>query len=89
MTPELAVDLIKGLMLTALTLAAPILGIGMMVGLAVSLFQAVTSIHEQTLAFVPKAVAIVAAFILLMPWMMQMAIEFTMAMFGRIPDMVR
>jgi flagellar biosynthetic protein FliQ len=89
MTPELAVDLIKGLMLTALMLAAPILGIGMMVGLMVSLFQAVTSIHEQTLAFVPKAVAIVAAFILLMPWMMQMAIEFTMAMFGRIPDMVR
>ena len=54
MTPEFAVELVKNLMFQAIALAAPILLVAMVIGLGVSLFQAVTSIHEQTLSFVPK-----------------------------------
>jgi flagellar biosynthetic protein FliQ len=59
----------------------------MVVGIIVSLFQAVTQIQEQTLTFIPKIVAMVAAAILLMPWMSNRLIEYTTAMFlfGRLP----
>ena len=63
MNPEFATELIKLMMFQAVTLAAPILVTAMVVGLVVSLFQAVTTIHEQTLAFVPKALAIVGVIV--------------------------
>ena len=89
MNPALATDLLKTLMTTAVTLAAPILLTAMMIGLAVSLFQSVTSIQEQTLTFVPKALAIVALLILLMPWMLRTLVEFAAGMIGRMPQMVQ
>ncbi|MFO1497080.1 MAG: flagellar biosynthesis protein FliQ [Verrucomicrobiota bacterium] len=89
MTPEFAVELIKSLMFQAVALAAPILLTGLVIGLAISLFQAVTSIHEQTLSFVPKALGLVALLILLLPWMLRSQIEFTRAMIEKIPQMVR
>ena len=55
----------------------------MVIGLAVSLFQSVTSIQEQTLTFVPKALAMVALLILLMPWMLRTMMEFATAMIRR------
>ena len=55
MNPEFAVELLKTVILQAVLLAAPFLGVALIVGLVVSLFQAVTSINEQTLSFVPKA----------------------------------
>ena len=60
----------------------------MVVGLAVSLFQAVTTIHEQTLAFVPKALAVVAMLLLLLPWLVRSLVEFTTAIIEKIPQMV-
>jgi flagellar biosynthetic protein FliQ len=60
MTPEFSVELIKTMMFQAVTLASPILLTVMVIGLGVSLFQAVTSIQEQTLTFVPKVVGVVA-----------------------------
>jgi flagellar biosynthetic protein FliQ len=81
--------LLKTLMTTAVTLAAPILVTAMIIGLAVSLFQSVTSIQEQTLTFVPKALAIVALLILLMPWMLRTLVEFTAGMIGKMPQMVQ
>ena len=89
MNPEFAAELIKTMMFQAVTLAAPVLVTAMAVGLAVSLFQAVTSIHEQTLTFVPKALAIVAVVVLLLPWMLRTAIEFTAAVIERMPQMAR
>ena len=59
MTPEFAVELLKQTMFKAVTLASPVLVTAMLIGLSVSLFQAVTSISEQTLTFVPKAMGIV------------------------------
>jgi flagellar biosynthetic protein FliQ len=89
MNPAFATDLLKTLMLQAVTLAAPILLTAMVIGLAVSLFQSVTSIQEQTLTFVPKALAIVALLIVLMPWMLRTMIEFTATMIGKMPQMVQ
>ena len=89
MTPEFAVELVKNLMFQAITLAAPILLVAMVIGLGVSLFQAVTSIHEQTLSFVPKALGIIGVSILLLPWLLRTSIEFATSVLQRIPEMVR
>ena len=88
MNAEFAVELLKTMMFQAVSLAAPILLAAMIIGLAISLFQAVTSIHEQTLTFVPKALAIVALLVFLLPWMLRSAIEFTTAIIEKIPQMV-
>lgn len=87
MNPEFATELVKLMMFQAVTLAAPILVTAMTVGLIVSLFQAVTTIHEQTLAFVPKALAIVGVIVVLLPWMLRSIIEFTTAVFEKMPQM--
>ena len=88
MNPELAVQLINDMMFQAVSLAAPVLLTGMVVGLIVSLFQAVTTIHEQTLSFVPKALAVVGILVLLLPWMLRSLIEFITAFIERMPQMV-
>ena len=87
MTPEFSVELIKTMMFQAVTLAAPILLTVMVIGLGVSLFQAVTSIQEQTLSFVPKVIGVVALLVVLLPWMMRTMIEFTRAVIERMPSM--
>ncbi|MBM3846619.1 MAG: flagellar biosynthesis protein FliQ [Verrucomicrobia bacterium] len=87
MNPESAVDLLKTTMLQAATLASPVLLTAMAVGLMVSLFQAVTSLHEQTLSFVPKLVAILGLMIFALPWMTRSLLEFTRAMIERMPSM--
>lgn len=88
MNPEFATELVKAMMFQAVSLAAPILVTAMVVGLGISLFQAVTTIHEQTLTFVPKALAIVGVLIVLLPWMLRSIIEFTTAVFEKMPQMV-
>lgn len=89
MTPELATELIKAMMLEAVLLAAPMLLTGMAIGLGVSLFQTVTSIQEQTLTFVPKAMGIIALLVVLLPWMLRTTMEFATAVIQKIPEMVR
>jgi len=88
MNPEFATELVKMMMFQAVALASPILVTAMVVGLVVSLFQAVTTIHEQTLTFVPKALAIVGVIVVLLPWMLRTIIEFTTAVFEKMPQMV-
>jgi flagellar biosynthetic protein FliQ len=89
MNPEFAVELLKTLMFQAVSLAAPVLLTAMVIGLAISLFQAVTSISEQTLTFAPKALGIVAVLVLLLPWMLRSIIEFTTFVIQKIPQMVQ
>ncbi|MCI0535286.1 MAG: flagellar biosynthesis protein FliQ [Verrucomicrobiales bacterium] len=88
MNPEFSTELIKSMMFQGVTLAAPILLTAMVIGLGISLFQAITSIHEQTLAFVPKALGIVVLLVILLPWMLRSLIEFTRAVIEKIPQMV-
>lgn len=89
MTPEFAVEILKNMMLQAVAIASPILIMGMTIGLGVSLFQAVTSIHEQTLAFVPKALGIVGLLVVLLPWLIRTMIDYTTAVISQMPQMVR
>jgi flagellar biosynthetic protein FliQ len=89
MNPEFAVELVKTMIFQALALAAPILIVAMLIGLGVSLFQAVTSIHEQTLSFVPKVLGIVVVVIVALPWMLRSTIEFATMLIEKMPQMVR
>lgn len=89
MNPEFAVELLKNMIFEALALSAPFLVTAMVIGLIVSLFQAVTSIHEQTLTFVPKALAIVGVLLLMLPWLVRSTIEFTTAVIEKMPQMVQ
>ena len=89
MNPEFAIELLKTMIYQALSIAAPVLIVAMIVGLAISLFQAVTTIHEQTLAFVPKALAVVGVLLLLLPWIVRSLVEFTVAVIQKMPQMVQ
>jgi len=89
MTTEFAIELLKAMIYQALAISAPILIAAMIVGLAVSLFQAVTTINEQTLTFVPKALAVIGVLLLLLPWIMRSLIEFTTAIIQKMPQMVQ
>ena len=89
MNAEFAVELLKTMIYQALTIATPILLTAMIIGLAISLFQAVTTIHEQTLAFVPKALAVIGVLLLLMPWIVRSLIEFTTTIIQKMPMMVQ
>ena len=88
MNPETAVELIKSLILNATALASPILMTALTIGRGVSVFQAVTSIHEQTLSFVPKAMAVVSLIVVTLPWMVRTLIEFTRSVIEQMPQMV-
>jgi flagellar biosynthetic protein FliQ len=77
-----ATDLVRHTLVLALLVSTPMLAIGLIVGVIVSLFQAVTQIQEQTLTFVPKIVAMVAAAILLFPWMGHYLMEYASSAFG-------
>jgi flagellar biosynthetic protein FliQ len=89
MNAAVATDLLKTLMLEAVTLATPILVTAMVIGLAISLFQSVTSIQEQTLAFVPKALAVVTLIVVLLPWLLRSVVEFATAMIQKMPQMTQ
>jgi flagellar biosynthetic protein FliQ len=89
MNPEFAIELLKSMMFQAVAMAAPILLTAMVVGLLISLFQAVTSIHEHTLTFVPKALSIIVVLVIALPWILRTMIEFTTTMVEKMPEMVR
>lgn len=73
----------------ALLLTAPMLGVALVVGLMVSLFQAVTSMQEMTLSYIPKILALVAVLLVLGPWMLEMLTDFTINVFRFIPNVSR
>ena len=87
MSTGFAINLIRGGALQALMIAAPLLLVGLLVGLIFSIFQATTSIQEQTLTFVPKIAAILGALILFGPWIIVSMVQFTLRLFGRIPEL--
>ena len=78
---EEAVDIARIALLQALIIAVPILGAGLVVGLFISLFQAVTQIQEQTLTFVPKIITMILVAVVLMGWIALRMTEFANEMF--------
>ncbi len=81
MSPEQAVDICRKAIQAILMVSAPMLVIGMVVGLLVSIFQAATQINEQTLSFVPKIVAVFLAMLLFGPWLIKVMTVFTIGLF--------
>ena len=88
MTPEYIVKLGQDTLLVVLYVAGPILIVALVVGLLVSIFQAVTQIHEMTLTFIPKILAVAAALSFLLPWSLQQLIDFTVNLFSSIPTAI-
>ncbi|MEO7996496.1 MAG: flagellar biosynthesis protein FliQ [Gemmatimonadaceae bacterium] len=88
MSHQLVIDLCRNAIITALTIAAPLLLIALVVGLAVSIFQSVTQIQEQTLTFVPKLVLVGGAFIVGLPWLLQVLAKYTIGLFHSISTAV-
>ena len=84
-----AVYLLRSGIFQILILSAPVLLIGLLVGLIVSVLQATTSIQEQTLTFVPQIAAILLALVFFGPWMFASLAQYTVQLFQQIPAMVR
>lgn len=78
------IKLAQDAMFSILLLSAPMLGFGLLVGLLVSIFQATTQIQEATLAFVPKIVAVLLAFVIFGPWLLSYIIDFAQGLFMNI-----
>lgn len=87
MSHTLVVDLARNAILLAFALAGPMLVVALGVGLLVSIFQAVTQIQEQTLAFVPKLIAVAVVFLVALPWMLQLSVKYTSELFRSIPTL--
>ena len=88
MTPDYVIRLGQDSLLLVLTLGGPILLVALIVGLAVSIFQAVTQGHEMTLTFIPKILAVGATVILILPWVLQRMVDFTRQLLMSIPALV-
>ena len=89
MTPEFFADLVTRTLHTAILLATPPLLAGLVVGVAVSIFQAITQMQEQTLVLVPKFLAVALVLLLCFPWMLQVLLTFTTNLFTNLPNYVR
>ena len=89
MTQTFIVDFAMESMKTTLLLSAPMLGFGLITGLTVSIFQAVTSIQELTLTFIPKILAVFLAMILFFPWLLQTMINFTSNILINFPEYIK
>ena len=75
--------------LITLKLAVPTLAVSLVVGLAISIFQAVTQIQEMTLTFIPKLFAVGLVGVLVGPWMLQSLVQYTIELYGQIPQMTQ
>ena len=87
MSPEYVLSLGSHALLTALAIAAPMLAVGLAVGVSISLFQAVTQIHEVSLAFIPKIITMILSLLIFSGWMLSKLIELTMQLYEQIPLM--
>ena len=89
MTPETVLQLGRNALEMALILAGPVLAFGLVAGLTVSVFQALTQINEMTLTFIPKIGAAMLALALFGPWMLQKMLNYTTALIESIPGFLR
>ncbi|HLW57683.1 MAG TPA: flagellar biosynthesis protein FliQ [Bacteriovoracaceae bacterium] len=89
MENEFVIEVISQAIRVTLMMAAPMLIGALLVGILVSIFQAVTQINEQTLSFIPKILVIVAAMVIFSPWMMDTIVNYTRELFISIPEIVR
>jgi len=89
MTPEFVIAFAKQAITLTILLSMPMLGLGLIAGLAISIFQAVTQIQEMTLTFVPKILAVFIGLLFAAPWMMEKLMAFTTNIINNIPMYIR
>ncbi|MBR1681167.1 flagellar type III secretion system protein FliQ [bacterium] len=88
MNQDIVITLLQKMFVLVLELSTPVLVVGVLVGLAVSIFQTITQIQESTLTIVPKIIIGVLTLILLMPWMMNLTISTVNDFFNMIPGLI-
>ncbi len=89
MTPEFVVGFAREAIEVALLIALPMLGVGLFVGVTVSILQAATQIQEMTLSFIPKIISIFVALLLAFPWIMDKLVTYTREIFLNFPNYIR
>lgn len=89
MTPEFVVSLAKEGVILTLIVSAPMLLLGLVVGLVISIFQAVTSISEMTLTFIPKIIAVFMGMLFFAPWMIEKMTSYTIKLINSIPMFIK
>jgi len=89
MTPEVIVNLGQQALQVMLMVASPMLLAALLTGLLVSIFQAATSINEQTLTFIPKLIVMFVVMILAGPWMLDLMINYVVRLYSSIPELIR
>jgi flagellar biosynthetic protein FliQ len=88
MNQDTVVSLATQAMTLAIEIAGPMMLVGLVIGLVVSIFQAVTSIQEQSLSFIPKIVGLAALVVILGPWMLGQLVNYTQSLFLSIPQLI-
>ena len=88
MNQDTVVSLATQAMMLSLKIAGPILLLGLIIGLLVSIFQAVTSIQEQSLSFIPKIVGVAAIVVILGPWMLDQLVSYAQNLYLSIPSLI-
>jgi flagellar biosynthetic protein FliQ len=89
MTPDVVAEIGRKAIETLLIVSAPMLGLSLLVGLLVSVFQAMTQINEATLTFVPKILSVFLSMLLFFPWMLDVLLRFMTSLLLSIPDYAR
>ena len=88
MSGDLVIQLGQQALWVVLLVSAPMLGLGLIVGLLVSVFQATTSIQEQTLAFIPQIIAVFVAILIFGPWMLRIMVEYLTNLLVNLPSYI-
>lgn len=86
MSSDFALALTNEMLWTAILISAPVLGLSMLVGLIISIFQVVTQVQEMSLTFIPKILTVAVTLIVFGPWMMALLLRFSSSMIGNIPQ---
>ncbi len=89
MNESMVIELGQQTLYTILILSAPMLAVGLLIGLAVSIFQATTQIQEATLAFIPKIIGIFASIVIFGPWLLSVIINFTAGLFNNMSSFIQ
>ena len=87
MSPQMVISIGREALTVTMMVSGPMLLAGLIIGLIISIFQAITMINEMTLTFVPKILAVAAALLIFLPWMINMLIDFTHHMYSLIPTL--
>ena len=89
MSGDMAIQIGRDALAMVMLVSAPMLGLGLLVGIIVSIFQATTQIQEQSLAFIPKIIAVFVAILVFGPWMLSLIVGYTREIFLSIPNIIR